>query len=1425
MGSVLQRVGTYTWPLLAALISVPIVAYAATCSLAWFAAPFPGFLLMQNAVVPTVSGFDWPPNRADLFHSQVTAVDGRPVRSSAEVYAYVAARPVGTPVTYTVRHGTSSRQVTLPSRPFTVADYLQTYGILLLFGCVCLTFGLVVGVLRPDTTQARVYLFQGVVAGLYPVTAVFLHRPDFPWLTKAYLLLECVFPAAWAHLALVFPIERRFAGWRWLAVAIPYAVSLLLAALVLHGFYADPPRLDALHAVYAYTATSIAFFIGSMCFAYWEAREPLVRPRVKAVLPGLSLAILLPLFAFVNNAWSGRNFPVQFGLVITPIGYASIAYAIAKHDLFDIDRVLRQSFVYAVLTVLIIGGYGVTLALAQALLPSVIDQHAAVLGMGFALLVAFALDPLRHGVQRVVDRAFFRSRLSYRATIGDLSVLMTTLLDLREIVGQVIRVLVEAMHLEGAAVLLLDGDHATAWSRGIDDQLQEGDTDNTAARLAALLAGSPHAATPAQIAAAIEDAGTRAQISDWLRARATALVLSLSVRKRPIGLLLLGAKRSGQPFGSDDVDLLRTLANQTAIAVANARSYAALEDLTRHLDAKVQHRTDELRVSNDALQHAYDELKHTQAQLVQSEKMASLGQLVAGVAHELNNPASFVHGGLANLAEFLDRLVEVLHAYEHVPITDSEAARAIAALRTETRLDYVLQRDARAATHLRGRIGTHQEDRRRPARVRARRPWRARRHRHHAGTRQHPQPARRSAARRRRRTRLREGPAHRGTGRVAQPGVDELAGERTRRARRTARPDAAHWRAAVCARDGGRHRSADRRYGRRHPAAGPAADLRAVLHHEAGRPRHRARVEHRLRGDQEPRRHDHGGQRAGRRDDGDRTTAARVARQRRRDGMNTALQSSRMQVALVLLSAALHSLAFPPWNVTPVIWIALVPFLWTVRGVSTGRGALLGLLWGTGAIWTVAAWVPPAFTVYYEQPWWFGLLFSIGASLLFWSSYYAVFGAGAAWLSRRSGAATRPWVFATLWVACEFARTRLLTGEPWLPIGYALVPHVTLIQAADVGGCSCCRSVVVLCNGTRDGDATHVLLGQARTAHAARPPSWRVSKGDSRRIDGPHAGCPIALPALVVIAATWAYGAYRLASPFPSRPAVPVLVVQGNNDLGSQWQREYYGQGLDRYLQLTRTAAANEAPQVIVWPESAVTFFLAHEAAFHAQIAALLRDTGADLLVGAPHYDDVDPAQPRYFNSAFYMTSDGRLAARYDKAHLLPFAEYFPLRFIQFLRRHFERVRAFTPGDGTTLLHTRMGTAAVVICFEAIFPDLVRRQMARGAEVLVNLSNDVWLGGGAGPAQHLAMVALRAVENRTWVVRATTTGISALIDPYGRITAQAPTSTAAVLHGQVVPLRVDTFYKRHGDVFAWACVGLAALALMGFRHWPPVGEL
>ncbi len=484
----------------------------------------------------------------------------------------------------------------------------------------------------------------------------------------------------------------------------------------------------------------------------------------------------------------------------------------------------------------------------------------------------------------------------------------------------------------------------------------------------------------------------------------------------------------------------------------------------------------------------------------------------------------------------------------------------------------------------------------------------------------------------------------------------------------------------------------------------------------------------------------------------------------------------------VLLSAGAYCLAFPPWNVSAVAWVALVPLLLALRGVSRRRAVGLGFLWGTATLSGIGYWVPGALSYYWEQPYWFGFLFALGVAVVFMGSYFALFGAAYARLVPRWSAWALPPLVAALYVTAELARANLLTGHPWLLLGYALVPHPALIQLAELGGVYLLSFAVALAN--------------AFVAEAL----WR------RR-------APFALAAAAVILLAAGYGTLRLRAPLPTAPEVPLMVVQGNVDLGAQWKEEFHAEGLGQYLQLTIDGARRFHPTLVVWPESAVTFFLDDEPTYAQLIGSVLRDIGADLVVGGPR---TDGTPPRFYNAAFYVERGGRIAGHYDKVHLLPFAEYFPLRTIELLRRKFERVRYFTPADAPALLHTRSGDVATLICFEAIFPDVVRRTAA-GASLMMNLSNDGWFGPTGGAEQHLTMVAVRAVESRLWVVRATTTGISAIIDPYGRITARAPLFTAATLDARVVPMQVTTLYERIGDVFAWLCVVATMIALLRGR--------
>ncbi|MCC6765898.1 MAG: GAF domain-containing protein [Deltaproteobacteria bacterium] len=675
----------YLLPLVALAIGVPILAFATIRSVTWVGRTFPGFFVMQNAVVPTVSGIDWPPDRAGIFHARVTAVDGERVRSGAEVYERVAAHPPGTPIEYTLAGEDGedgARTVRVAAHRFGWYAYLETWGILLAFAWSYLAIGLVVAFLQPRTRQARVYLLQALVGSIYPAAAVLYHQAssDHPWLTAVGLAAECVFPATYVHLALVFPVERRLPAPAWLWTATPYVLSAVLVVLGLRGFYADPPTLAAFRAAYVYTSASILFFVAAMVVGYVRSRDPAIRGRILAVLPGVVFGTAAVFLIFLNNASAGRDLPIQFGLVPSFAFYVSVAYAIAKHDLFDVDRVVRQSFVYGLLTVIVLAGYALALSVPAQVAP------AGVVGALFVLGLAFLLDPLRRGVQRVVDRAFFRSRLDGARTVAELSEALTSVLDLDEIVARVTQVVTEAMQLESTTLAVAE--EGRAWSRGADGALRivPAPPADLAAAARAAVTESP-IDPPLGADAPAFGAGVRAVLGSF----DAAAVLPLVLGERPLGFLALGAKRSGRPLGARDVRLLRTLANQAAIAIQNALSFRALGALNRELDEKVRARTEEVRRSNVDLKTAYRELQDTQAQLVHSEKMASLGQLVAGVAHELNNPASFVHGSLGNLSRYLATFVEVIQRYRAAPIADPAVRESLEALSAASQLDYLLQ--------------------------------------------------------------------------------------------------------------------------------------------------------------------------------------------------------------------------------------------------------------------------------------------------------------------------------------------------------------------------------------------------------------------------------------------------------------------------------------------------------------------------------------------------------------------------------------------------------------------------------------------------------------------------------------------------------------------------------------------------------------
>ncbi|HXI02507.1 MAG TPA: apolipoprotein N-acyltransferase, partial [Candidatus Saccharimonadales bacterium] len=304
-----------------------------------------------------------------------------------------------------------------------------------------------------------------------------------------------------------------------------------------------------------------------------------------------------------------------------------------------------------------------------------------------------------------------------------------------------------------------------------------------------------------------------------------------------------------------------------------------------------------------------------------------------------------------------------------------------------------------------------------------------------------------------------------------------------------------------------------------------------------------------------------------------------------------------------------------------------------------------------------------------------------------------------------------------------------------------------------------------------------------------------------------------------------AYGMVRLALPLPPSPTVRVGLVQGNVAQEIKWAPSERRRILSAHLDATKEAAARGAT-LVVWPESSVPLPLTSNETYRTMLEDLSGRLGIDLVVGSVHYVPGPNGPEAVYNSAVLLSGSqgGKIVDRYDKRHLVPFGEYVPMRsWLGPVEKMVEEASDFSSGRRTAVFESGTARLGPFICFEAIFPGLVREIVAAGAQILVNLTNDAFLGDTAGPRQHLELAAVRAVENRRWMVRAANTGISAVIDPFGRVTQALPYGTAGVLVADVPLLEARSLYTRAGDAAGWICVLVCALALIS--PFPPRNPL
>jgi apolipoprotein N-acyltransferase len=273
---------------------------------------------------------------------------------------------------------------------------------------------------------------------------------------------------------------------------------------------------------------------------------------------------------------------------------------------------------------------------------------------------------------------------------------------------------------------------------------------------------------------------------------------------------------------------------------------------------------------------------------------------------------------------------------------------------------------------------------------------------------------------------------------------------------------------------------------------------------------------------------------------------------------------------------------------------------------------------------------------------------------------------------------------------------------------------------------------------------------------------------------------------------------------------VDVRIVQTNIPLDQPWEGSPTKELLDELEDIS--AAPSQQHKLIVWPETPAPFLLNEDPEFRSRIQRIAQRSGAHVLLGY-----IDRIKESPSNSAALVDPEGRIVSRYDKIRLVPFGEYIPMKDLLFFAETFTRqVGDFAPGSDYTLSAIDGHRFSTAICYESIFPDFVRQFVKNGSQLIVVITNDGWFGESSAPFQHLRMGVVRAVENRRYIVRSANTGISAIIDPYGRILAETPLGVRTVLEGTAMFRSDQTFYSTYGDVFAYGNVAAVAVAVLLF---------
>ncbi len=477
----------------------------------------------------------------------------------------------------------------------------------------------------------------------------------------------------------------------------------------------------------------------------------------------------------------------------------------------------------------------------------------------------------------------------------------------------------------------------------------------------------------------------------------------------------------------------------------------------------------------------------------------------------------------------------------------------------------------------------------------------------------------------------------------------------------------------------------------------------------------------------------------------------------------------------------------------PLLFIGLVPLLYISCCATIKQRLFWGLACGLCHFMLQLYWIVIVLGRYGGLPWFFSLpAFLLLA--LYMAIYFAVFAGIAGAIQQRWGNAIILYTLPAVWVGLDWLRAILFSGFPWMDLGYGFWQLPLAIQTVDLFGHYWITFVVVLINCL-------VFLF--------------LQKGSKTKIFR-HS-----LFIGAVVAIMLSYGKFRmqqLTDEFRDAQTVVIGIVQGNIDQSRKWSPDEQRGTVTTYLEESQKLIdEDKSPDLIVWPETALPFFPTRNPLF-GQLQHFAEQNSVALLTGSPWFEvaDYQTKNVDFYNSAFIVTPQGEYGDIYFKSHLVPFGEYVPLKkLLPFIAPLVEAVGDFSPGRVEKPLQSKAIRSGILICFESIFPEIARKWVDNEANLLVNLTNDAWYGRSSAPSQSMAMSVYRAVETRRSLIRSANTGISAFVDPLGRVTSSSDIFVTWARREKVELMDTVTVHSRWGYLFGPLCF-ISTLILIFF---------